>query len=302
MNVLQDILINTYNPDPGLRKRAEEALGQFLCTPGSCMVTLQLTSDQSVHRDLRQASGILLKNKIRAYWSAENGLSASDEEKLQFRSSIVEALLSETDSSLRRLIVAIITDVCLSDYPGKWSGLMPTLLAQIQTADPLKIFNALSAVRKVIKRYEFKQKEQRGPLDDIVQAAFPLLQQLLPQLIDNNSIEAAKVIHVCVKIFYSATMHMLPKVAGVDVNLWFTAFAQLLQKPLPEEGQPSDPELRRKDPWWQVKKWVARVITHFIQRYGTLCALAYIYTNVQMTHACTHRNTRASTLYQGTPP
>ena len=99
------------------------------------------------------------------------------------------------------------------DFPAKWPELLPTLLAHVQSPDNvLKMYNALVALRKIVKRYEYKMKEQRGPMNEIVQTAFPLLQRLMVQILENNSLEAAQVMHQCLKIFWSATMYSLPEV------------------------------------------------------------------------------------------
>ena len=116
----------------------------------------------------------------------------------------------------------------------------------------------------------------RQPLNDLIQASFPSLQGLMTQIINNNTIEAAQVMKVCLKIFWSATHYILPiQVQGVDVNLWFQMIASILQKDLPEAssglepvGQPEDKENRRNWPWWKLKKWAIRITSLFIQRYG----------------------------------
>ncbi len=78
-------------------------------------------------------------------------------------------------------------------------------------------------------------------------------------IIFNNSIEAAQVMRLCLKIFWSSTLYVLPIVSGVDVNLWFQIISEVLNKHLPEssEGlepfnQPTDPDERKVWPWWKV--------------------------------------------------
>ena len=157
----------------------------------------------------------------------------------------------------------------------RWPALIPTIIAHIQSNDVLKMYNSLLALRKVAKRYEYKSKGDRQPLNDIVQVSFPYLQQLMTVVITHNSIEAAQVMKMCLKIFWSATMYQLPQVSGVDVNFWFQMIAQILDKVLPEAsegieplGQPVDVEERATWPWWKLKKWAARIASQFIQRYG----------------------------------
>jgi hypothetical protein len=161
------------------------------------------------------------------------------------------------------------------DYPENWSDLIPKLLSYIQTSEPLKMFYALLAMRKVIKRYEYKPRNDRKVLNDIIQISFPTLQQLMTVLLENNQLEAAHIMRICLKIFWSTTVYALPEVSGVNVNLWFNSLAYILNKPLPEahEGvepvnQPTNPSDRHQWPWWKLKKWAARIIAHFIQRYG----------------------------------
>ena len=118
---------------------------------------------------------------------------------------------------------------------------------QLQTTDPLRIFNALTALRKVCKRYEYKVKEQRGPLHEVVRTAFPAMQTLMANVLTlqvhshqhrlgtlrcthrgpglifcSQSLEAAAVLRMGLKIFHSATMYALPDAStGVDPSPWF---------------------------------------------------------------------------------
>ena len=78
-------------------------------------------------------------------------------------------------------------------------------------------------------------------------------------ILDNNTIEAAHVLRLCFKIFWSCTQYSLPPVAGVNVNLWFNSLAKILNKRLPEAsegiepyGQPISEDERNEWPWWKV--------------------------------------------------
>jgi hypothetical protein len=102
-------------------------------------------------------------------------------------------------------------------------------------------------------------REEREPLHEIIQNLFPLLQDMITQILDNNSIEAAHVLRICLKIFWSSTQYSLPPVNGVNVNLWFHALASILNKRLPEAsegiepiGQPESVEERNEWAWWKV--------------------------------------------------
>ena len=95
--------------------------------------------------------------------------------------------------------------------------------------------------------------------NDLIQQTFPTLQELMKNVLENNTIEGAMVLKVCLKIFWSCTNYALPTVTNVDVALWFQMLTYLLNKPLPEAGsglepagQPTTVEGRQAWPWWKV--------------------------------------------------
>lgn len=262
-DTLEVILINTYNSNQILREQAEAALKQFIQTPGSCYHILLLVSNHTKHRDLRQAAEILLKNRLRGYWSSTDDLSTSIDEKIAFKSTLLQTLVSETDNSIKTLLAENIRTIgefeFLDDGTTSWPEFIPTILSYIQSSDPSIMYNALLGLRKLIKRYEFRASDKRTILDTILTATFPTIQALIVGLLSNNQLEGAHILRLCFKIFWSVTVYKLPQNPVVDYPLWFNALATLLQKPLPEAnegieplGQPVRDEERRAWPWWKV--------------------------------------------------
>jgi len=120
-SILQSILINTYNPNHDLRVQAEQALPQFLATSGSLTTLICFIGNGNIHRELRQATGLLLKNRLRDYWnnSEGKGLPATLQEKEFLKENIVNVLLSETDNSIRGILAETIRIVSEYDFPTK---------------------------------------------------------------------------------------------------------------------------------------------------------------------------------------
>lgn len=275
---LYNILLHTYHPDKALRTQAEQALEQYVNTDLSALAgLLAMVKNREISPDLRKAAAIQVKNKIKPFWDPkDNTFSFPDSHKNVVKSEIVLTILDENDNSIRRLLAESFRKMVEYDYPEKWPGLLPAILSMAQTDNVMRMHNALVLLRQIAKRYAFKPADMRQPLNDLIEASFPSLQGLMTQIISNNSLEAAQVMKVCLKIFWSATHYILPiQVKGVDVNLWFQMIASILQKDLPEAstgleplGQPVDKEDRRNWPWWKLKKWAIRITSLFIQRYG----------------------------------
>jgi hypothetical protein len=140
--------------------------------------------------------------------------------------------------------------------------LLPSIVAQIQSSDPLRMYNALLAFRQMVKRYEHKMDESKKDLailDALIDTTFPLLQAMFGALVNNNSIEAAHIMRMTCKVFWSCVHYHLPRSQAVDTQAWFQFFGQLLGKRLPEAsegveplGQPVDPDDRKAWGWWKV--------------------------------------------------
>ena len=119
-SVLEAILINTYNPDANLRMQAEAALNQFLVTGGALVALLNFIGNTNNHRELRQATGIVIKNKMRDFWSDDNTkYVTTPEEREVVKVLLVEVLLVEVDNSIRGILAEAIRIVSETDFPER---------------------------------------------------------------------------------------------------------------------------------------------------------------------------------------
>lgn len=49
-------------------------------------------------------------------------------------------------------------------------------------------------------------------------------------------------------------------------NAWMILFLNVLERPVPSEGEPADPELRKSWGWWKVKKWTVHILNRLYTR------------------------------------
>lgn len=269
-------------------------------------LTVAFFDDFQVQFEVRQAAAIQLKNICRECWierasalgypapasdESQGPKTLAEDDKTAVKEKLVEALLTEHEKSIRDLLAETLHNMTVHDFPDKWPTLVPTLLEMIsQSNDPTKalgVHNALLALRKVCKRYEYKSKEQRGPLNDIVVQSFPLLLPLAQRLSEPcvNSLEGAMMLKQILKIFWSSTQFYLPGGDGVNpspalanpqsMQPWFDILCKVLLKPLPEAstgleplGQPTGLDERNAWPWWKVKKWSVQIMSRLFSRYG----------------------------------
>mmetsp|Transcript_2586 Transcript_2586/g.5551 ORF Transcript_2586/g.5551 Transcript_2586/m.5551 type:complete len:1070 (-) Transcript_2586:974-4183(-) len=312
VEALHVALQQSFSPDSSVRDPAEASIKHLKFIPGATQMLLAITGEQLVQYEVRQAASIQLKNICRECWvervsylgiplPAIDGATnpdgtpqappiLSEEDKLVVKGKLMECLMSEPDKSIRDLMAETLHSIAIHDFPETWPELLPTLLQTIsQNADPsqaLRVHNALLAMRKVCKRYEYKSREQRGPLNEIVRQSFPLILPLAQRLAGPNesSLEAAMMLKQILKIFWSSTQFYLPNGNNTDgtasstpspalanpnaMEPWFEVLKAVLTKPLPEADQPVSKEERNAWPWWKVKKWAAQIMTRLFSRYG----------------------------------
>jgi len=301
---LHQTLQQSFSSDAALRVPAEKTIRNLKHVAGATAMLLQVATEKQVQYEVRQAAAIQLKNLCRQCWNGKSGFGLftyeenkndppvilSDADKANVRVKIVESLLEETEKSVRDLMAEAIHFIAIHDFPDAWSDLLPCLLQTIsQGNDPsqaLRVHNALIALRKLCKRYEFKSKNERGPLNTIVIQSFPLLLPLAQRLTSpqEHSLEAALMLKQILKIFWSCTQFYLPGDKGAaslslsnpqSMQPWFDILRVVLAKPLPEAStgleplnQPTAVEDRNAWPWWKVKKWSAQIMSRFFSRYG----------------------------------
>jgi len=295
-------LQQSFSPDATLRNPAEKLIKHLKHVPGSTGMLLQVVAELQVQFEVRQAAAIQLKNICKECWVQRMSILGTplgieqegsvplvpEGEKELVKKNLVDALLQEPEKSVRDLLAETLHSIAISDYPGLWPDLTGRLLNVIKqegecstASEALRVHNALLALRKLCKRYEYKSKSERNPLNEIVNEAFPLLLPLGQRLSSPNehSLEAALMLKQILKIFWSSTHFFLPlkgTFGGPEATQpWFDIIQAIMNKSLPEattglepRNQPVLVEQRNNWPWWKVKKWAVQIMTRLFSRYG----------------------------------
>ncbi|KAF1787789.1 Armadillo-type fold [Phytophthora cactorum] len=268
---LHNILLHTFSNDEAARKAAEEAVAGLHTVPGSVQLLIQITVEASVTREIRQA---LPSDGPEGQWMQV--ISPAD--KALGRQNGLEALLVSQDSSIRSLLAETVATLRASTSRyDSWPTLIDDICKNVQSGDANRIINALLALRRVVKNFEYRSEDRLAPLFKLVEVVFPMLQNMMVQMQTNNSIEAAHMMHLILKTYWSCVKTNLPPhIAQTEqVVAWMNIFRMVIAKPLPEvseggepAGQPTDEEERGNWPWWKLKKWALQILCRFYTRYG----------------------------------
>ncbi|KAJ4762367.1 Importin beta-like SAD2 [Rhynchospora pubera] len=258
---------------PEERKAAEETLNQLQYTQQHMIRLLQIVVDGSWDMGVRQAASIQLKNFVAKNWSpSEPGEPQRilESDKAMLREHIL-GFVVQVPSLLRSQLGESIKTIVHSDYPEQWPSLLSWIKTNLEAQDQ-QIFGALFVLRILTRKYEFKSDEERVPLHMVVEETFPRLLNIFNNLVQlpNPSIEVADLMKLICKIFWSSIYLEIPKqLFHFEVfNAWMVLFLTMLERRVPPEGQPTEPDERKSWGWWKVKKWTIHILNRLYTRFG----------------------------------
>ncbi|KAL2329682.1 hypothetical protein Fmac_017263 [Flemingia macrophylla] len=267
------VLQAALSPNPDERKAAEQSLNQFQYAPLHLVRLLQIIVDSNVDMGVRQVASIHFKNFIAKNWSpldsdAQQKISQSDKDVVRDH---ILVFVTQVPPLLRVQLGECLKTIIHSDYPEQWPRLLDWVKLNLQDQ---QVYGALYVLRILSRKYEFKSDEERVPVYRIVDETFPHLLNIFNRLVQivNPSLEVADLIKLICKIFWSSIYLEIPKLLFDQniFNAWMMLFLNILERPVPSEGEPVDPDLRKSWGWWKVKKWTVHILNRLYTRFGDL--------------------------------
>ena len=256
--------------------------------PCSLPALLQCAMATQVAADLRIAASIQLKNVIAKHWKHNVGEGAdassridriifSDHDKSIIRENIIEASIV-SPQHIKAQMAETVKHLIERDYPHNWPNLIALIGNNIGSDDNMRVLGAMTALRNLARKYEFKDEAGREPINAIVQQTFPTLLRMMHTVVQSGTeaVEAAEILKLICKTFWSATYLSLP-VPMREYEFfgkWMEGFYAIISQPVPSAGEPQDHFERQNWPWWKCKKWAIHIFNRLFDRYGDPSVLA----------------------------
>lgn len=267
------VLQAALSPNQDERKAAERSLNQFQYTPQHLVRLLQIIVDSNCDMAVRQVASIHFKNFVAKNWTPlepEEPQKILSSDKDTVRQNILP-FVAQVPPLLRAQLGECLKTIIHADYPEQWPGLLQWVKHNLQDQ---QIYGSLFVLRILSRKYEFKSDDERTPVYLIVEETFPNLLVIFNRLVQivNPTLDVAELIKLICKIFWSSIYLEIPKqLFDPNVfNAWMVLFLNILERPVPLEGQPTDPELRKTWGWWKVKKWTVHILNRLYTRFGDL--------------------------------
>jgi len=270
---LCEALRATVSTDGAARAEAERALQQHRYASGQAVTLLQVVAHVQTDWAVRQAAAIQLKQLVDHAWAPQQEGSATlpEEDKQVLRANLIETMV-HAHQLVRSQLGEAFKAAAEADHPHNWPGLVDVLKANVVSREYARMTAGLYGLRLLARKYEFKDDNERAPLEHIANDCMPILLQLVEHLNSEGceDTQAAELMKLSLKTFWSSTYLQLPQHLARDevFHSWLAVLHKLLLRTVPTQHQPTDPDERRKWPWWKLKKWTLHVINRIFTRYG----------------------------------
>lgn len=259
-----------------LRKESEQKLHVFEQQPGFTAYLLDLCVDDNVPPGIQISAIILFKNRINHYWIVDNDKSVSsikDNEKAVIKTKLIQTLIKcNKNTKLRSQLATAINHIVNLE---KWTELIDIIKKLLTSGDADQINSGLICLYQYSKAYRWSHLEGANSsnpiLNDICNEIFPILENLMDNLLNNDSDLSDEMLYLIVKIFKFTTFSSLPSYLQDTNNLgkWCKYQIMIINKPLPESVmKESIPEERNTNPRVKTVKWCFGNLHRFLSRHG----------------------------------
>eukprot|EP00898_Chlorokybus_atmophyticus_P002722 jgi/Chlat1/3450/Chrsp23S03829 len=209
--------------------------------PGFGATILQLlpaSGASPVPEAVQQAAAVAFKNWVKYRWQPAEAPGVSQEEKDHIKAVLPDLMLVQPARVQAQLAEALAI-ISGHDFPDKWRGLLPDLVAKLNTDNYSTINGVLQTANTIFKRFrgQFPSQQLRLELRYVLDLfVAPLLEvfKKTNQRINTVRGQADALIPLlaasrwCNRIFYSLNSVELPDVIEDHLAEWMNEFHQLL--------------------------------------------------------------------------
>ncbi|EGF77368.1 hypothetical protein BATDEDRAFT_36049 [Batrachochytrium dendrobatidis JAM81] len=226
--------------EPATRKAAEQQLISSEQVPGFSILLLKLIDNTAVDISVRFAAALYFKNFTKKEWAqSDDGQDKIPEADRSTIKTIIVSLMITVPFSLRNPLSDAVTIIADSDFPTKWSNLLPDLVARLNLQDLDINVGVLQTAHYIFKRWRhhFRSDALYSEIKfAISQFAVPYLEffKAIDSMIDASSADKPRItklleiLLLLEKIFFSLNCHDLPEFFEDNQAHFMNLFAKYL--------------------------------------------------------------------------
>lgn len=263
--------------DMAVRKQAEAQLRVFEQQPHFTAALLDIAGADSVNLGTQIAAAIFFKNRVFTHWQApENkpalALLIPELEKPRIKEALIETLVKVyRNPQIKTQLAAALNLIFGVD---KWELIIDIVVKLLQdTLNIDHVYVGLVILFEYTKNYRFDVVEvgKTNPvIEEAVDATFPLLEQLVPTLLELEVAQRDDMLYMILKTFKFATYVLLPTYLQDFNHLgqWCHLLITIINHPMPALVMAEEPLERAAHPRAKAVKWCFGNFSRLLLRHG----------------------------------
>ncbi|XP_055703907.1 exportin-2 [Phlebotomus papatasi] len=276
--LLAQYLQQTLNPDPNIRRPAEQFLEGVEGNQNYPILLLHLIDKEDLDMTIRVAGSVTFKNYVKRNWYYDPEEGKPDKihetDRTAIKTLIVTLMLKSPTATQKQLSDAV-SIIGKYDFPDKWPQLIDEMVEKFATGDFNVINGILQTGHSLFKRYRYEFKSQslwveiKLVLDKLAKPLTDLLVATMNLATTHaGNQQALKVIYgslvlVC-KVFYSLNYQDLPEFFEDNMNTWMPSFHKMLTTDVPLLRTPDDEDAGVLE---QLKSQICENLCLYAQKY-----------------------------------
>jgi exportin-2 (importin alpha re-exporter) len=281
MEKLTAELERSLSSDRATRQAAEAALSSAAGNPGFTGALLQVVSGGGAAAPAQIAAAVYFKNHVTRQWDVAEGDAdpIAPAERDAVRGGIVALMLGAQASAVRELLLEAVAVIARVDFPERWPGLLPELVAKLATQDWAQINGCLSAMHAVFRGYTSESGTIK--LAGEMKYALPIVQEPLTAYftaacahVDTLATAGAaargdleqvfRALRTMCRVFHCLTHPTLPEYFENHLAEWMAGFHKFLAT---EPGALATEGGDEEDPVTQLQATICDCINLFVAKY-----------------------------------
>lgn len=137
--------------------------------------------------------------------------------------------------------------------------------------EPSGWHGAILCLYQLVKNFEYKKSEERGPLHEAMNLLLPQLYILISRILDDPSEQAVLLQKEGLKVYFALTQYSLPLdlITKEAFSKWMEICHRVTERAVPPAALQADEDERANLPWWKCKKWALHILYRMFERYGS---------------------------------
>ncbi|KAF8125741.1 armadillo-type protein [Boletus edulis] len=274
---LAGLFATTYNADPNIQKAGELQIRKIGAQEGMLTAILQIIASDSVDLSTRQACSVYLKNRVHTSYIVDAPgtrpeqipIAQSDRDAL--KSNILRVLAGSPSRMITVQLGATLKDLISHDFPDRWSGLLESVNALLNSGDIREVGAGCVAALECVRAFRYRQTKDFLPL--VVEKLFPTLVTVASGMLNtppSSAQEIPSMLHLILKAYKTSIIVNLSVHQQSPESLvpWGRLLFQVVNLSLPSNIVPENEDEREKSEWWKAKKWAYATLGRLFHRFG----------------------------------